>query len=434
MVVMWLRDETSSKRVAILNHEDRVRQFMRTFLQAHGKLPTQKEIREGAKGSSILTTAAWRKVRNEPEFSSSEFEESFVIHNDTATLTTKIEHEPFPSSIDKMVERFDVDTSVWRVKDFKVKTWRGLIGNQESMLQDWIQINFERILSLDEEEKIKALKASFQKFAESYAPPKFNIISKPKGDVLLEPVFSDVHFGLHSWGEETGYDYDLKIAERMYKEAGENLYSKMRHYRADRILMPVGNDLLHVDNPHNTTTKGTPQHSDSRWQKAYDVALENVLWSIDLFASIAPVEVVLVPGNHAAVMEELLGKAIQIFYRNTTHVNVDVRPMPRKYHRWETVQIGLTHGHGEKKASLPMLMMNEAKPNMAELQCLEFHTGHYHTRIVEELSGVVVRTVSALALSDSWHNQKGYKGNLHAVEGFVFSRDGFESSYIGRTG
>ncbi len=406
---------------------------MRSYLQDNGKLPTQLEVRTNVKGSTALTTQAWKRVRNEPEFTSEPvLEESFHVTNSTATLNVPIpKDEPF--SIEGMVERFKIDTSVWRVKDFKVKTWRGLIGEGKSILQDWVQINFERLITLDEEEKINALKSSFERFASKYAPSRFHIVTKAKGDVLLEPFFTDCHFGLHSWGEETGHDYDLKIAERMYKEAGENLYNKMKHHKADRVLMPIGNDLLHVDNPHNMTTKGTVQHTDSRWQKAYDVALENVIWSIDLFSTLAPVDVILVPGNHATVMETLLGKAVEIFYRNTNHVKVDVRPSPRKYYEWETVLIGLTHSHQEKKKDLPNIMSVEARPNLQIVETREWHTGHIHTQVVEEIQGVVIRSFPALALSDSWHHGKGYKGNLHAVQGLVFSRDGFESSYIGRT-
>jgi hypothetical protein len=37
-----------------------------------------------------------------------------------------------------------------------------------------------------------------------------------RADLLNLYVLTDAHFGKLAWGEETGSDYDLKIAEQMY--------------------------------------------------------------------------------------------------------------------------------------------------------------------------------------------------------------------------
>jgi hypothetical protein len=40
-----------------------------------------------------------------------------------------------------------------------------------------------------------------------------------RDDPLNQYVLTDAHFGKLAWGEETGSDYDLKIAEQMYLDS-----------------------------------------------------------------------------------------------------------------------------------------------------------------------------------------------------------------------
>jgi hypothetical protein len=415
------------------SHEDKVRDYLRSFLKQHHKFPTQQQVRKAGLGNTARVTEAWQSVRSEPEFSlESPSKSEFKTHGDTASLTVKLEKTKGIFSEKMMLERFGVDTNIWRVKEMQIKTWRGLIGDGKTVLQDWAFLKLERIISEGEHEKLEGLKNAYLSLAKKHSPKYPRLPKQKRGEFLLEPVFADVHFGKQAWGEETGASYDLKIAAEGYKSAGEDLFNKLKHYPANRILMPIGNDLLHVDNPMDTTTRGTPQQTDGRWQKAYRVALENVVWSIDLFSQLAPVDVVIVPGNHAAVMETLLGEHIKTWYRSNPSVTVDTTPKPRKYYQWKNVLLGLTHGDNEKKARLPNLMSFEAKPDLSKIVCREFHTGHLHTRVVEEFEGVTIRTLPALSGDDSWHNAKGFKGNLKACEGFVFSEKGFEASHVGR--
>jgi len=77
---------------------------------------------------------------------------------------------------------------------------------------------------------------------------------------LLEISLFDMHFGKMAWSEETGEDFDLKIAEKRFKDAVTNLLTKIDHKSVEKILFPIGNDLVNVDNKNNTTTAGTPRY------------------------------------------------------------------------------------------------------------------------------------------------------------------------------
>jgi hypothetical protein len=355
------------------------------------------------------------------------------VSGDTASLTVPLEKTKGVFSEKAMLERFGVDTTIWRVKEMQIKTWRGLIGEGKTVLQDWAFLKLERIISQSDHEKLEGLKAAYLDLAKKHSP-KYPKLPKPKrGEFLLEPVFTDTHFGMHSWGLETGQDYDLKIAAQHYRGAGEALYDKLKGYSGvDRVMMPIGNDLLHVDTLNQTTTRGTLQHTDSRPLKAFQVSLESVIWSIDLFMSLAPVDVVIVPGNHATLIEQIAGEYLKAWYRNNNRVTVDNSPSLRKYYTWRTGIIGLTHSDKEKKQKLPNIMNAEARPDLSKILWQEWHTGHTHTSTLDEINGVAIRTISPLVPSDSWHHSQGYVGNRRAAEGLVFSEKGFEASHVGR--
>jgi hypothetical protein len=64
----------------------------------------------------------------------------------------------------------------------------------------------------------------------------------------------------------------------------------------------------------------------------------------------------------------------------------------------------------------------------------EWHLGHVHHRTassfgaVDEIDGVVVRTLPSLAGRDAWHYQHGYIGGRRAVESYLWD---YERGLVG---
>lgn len=257
--------------------------------------------------------------------------------------------------------------------------------------------------------------------------------NKIKGEYLYEHDLPDIHYGKLGWGQESGEDYDIKIARRDVLDATESLITQCKHYPIEKILFPVGNDYFNVDNKENTTAHGTQQSEDVRWKKTFKLGRQLMVSIIDYLMQIAPVDVYVIPGNHDEERAFYLGDSLECWYHNCPNVKVNNSPKTRKYYPFGKNLIGLTHGYYEKMEKLPSLMPIEVPQLWAESKFREFHIGDKHHKKerhdiitkpqTEEVDGVVVRILSALTASDNWHYQKGYIGSLRSGTGFVFHAD-----------
>lgn len=269
----------------------------------------------------------------------------------------------------------------------------------------------------------------FTEAIKKHTPPQYPKLkySSTSGNAA-EISIHDLHFGSLCWGPETGQNYDIKIAQKIYLDAVLNLAAEIERFEPERILFPVGSDFFNVNSKLNMTVAGTPQDEDCRYQKTYVYGRRMVVMAVDLLMVIAPVDVVIVPGNHDEERAFYLGDSLSSWYRDTEAVVVDNSPTPRKYWKFGKCLVGLTHGDKEVKGTLPLIMATEEPKLWAETEYREWHTGHLHHKNTKsydyatESNGIRERILPSLAATDSWHKKKGY-GGLREAESFIWNRD-----------
>ena len=258
--------------------------------------------------------------------------------------------------------------------------------------------------------------------------PRFPRLARVRDPHLLEVSIFDTHFGKLAWQAETGNNYDLKIAQNIYREAVEDLLAKASGFPIERILFPIGNDFFHIDNLESKTTAGTPQDVDGRYWKIYDTGVQACIDAVEYLMQVAPVDVLWVPGNHDAVASGHLARSLNTFFRKTPRVSVDAEPLERKYYPYGPMVLGFTHGNEEKPSDLVPIMQNEARALLAT-RSLEIHRGHrhkakevVHTNADTFAGGVRVRDLPSLSGTDKWHYKHGYFGP-RAAEAYVWSKE-----------
>lgn len=281
-----------------------------------------------------------------------------------------------------------------------------------------------------EEIKTELALSDFSKEAKKYAPKEFNFnFEKKKKGFLYEIEMPDLHLGKLTWGDETGEDSDLKTQIEVAKQTTLELLSYTEHFPIQKILFPIGNDFYNVDNLQNTTTRGTPQQEDTRWQKTFKAGWQLAAELINMCANIAPVDVLIVGGNHDEQRTFFLGEVLSALYKNQKSIKIDNSPKMRKYYRYGKNLIGLTHGYHEKLKELKNLMALEVPEEWAKTNYREWHTGDKHHKedwvhkTHEGNNGVVVRILRSLTTPDAWHYQKGYVGVLRASESFLWDKN-----------
>ncbi len=254
-------------------------------------------------------------------------------------------------------------------------------------------------------------------------------IKKIRDPHLLYVGLHDHHFGKLAWAAETGENYDLKIAERLYQEAGQELVRKAQGFPIEKFILPLGHDFLHIDGYDNQTTAGTPQDVDGRFAKIFEVGQYAVIRLIDYLIGIAPVEVIWIPGNHDYQSSYMLSKTIEAWYRQSDRVKVDSAPRPRKRVHYGVNLIGCTHGYDERPAALPGIMAQEWPQEWSASTCREWLLGDKHkakeTRYVsaDTIDGVMIRILPSLAGTDLWHFKKGFLGgSTRSALGLLYSK------------
>ena len=245
-----------------------------------------------------------------------------------------------------------------------------------------------------------------------------------------EVCIFDPHLGKYAWAPETGTDYDSTIAEQCVRAAVGDLLEQSAPWRCEETILPVGNDLLHTDNYEGTTTAGTQQDRDTRFQLMFRRARGLVSWMISVCAERSNVRVVIIPGNHDSLSAWTLGEVLAAEYAHDPRVTFDGSPRKRKYVLYGKNLIGYAHGHNEPHKRLPEIMAAEVPDLWAASTSREWHVGHFHRSkvtqpiYVDDHAGCTVRVLRSLSGTDSWHASMGYVGGVRGAEAFVWRKSG----------
>lgn len=370
----------------------------------------------------------------------------FEQKGDNATLNfTGTESYPknHIKSLDELLEYCNVDKTIWDVARYRVNKWdvTAWADGFAKTVQNF-QVKADLVKKfVDVKERLVG--EVFLNMIKDYVPPIFHtnkstIPSKKLGENnLFEISIFDLHMGKLAWGGETGENYDTKIARQRFLESIENLVHRASGFEYSRILFPVGNDFFNSDTLFNTTTHGTQQDEDLRWQKTFNVGTRLLVDAINLLKQTGvPVDVMVIPGNHDFERSYYMGKYLEAWFNNDPAVTMYNGASPRKYYRFGKVLLGFTHGSEEKESSLPLLMATdiESKPLWSETLYHEWHLGHIHRkrnvnyrvvdnkqRTLSEDLGVTVRYLSSLTGTEEWHHKKGFVGAIKAADAFIWN-------------
>ena len=250
--------------------------------------------------------------------------------------------------------------------------------------------------------------------------PKYPKIkrTKCKDAHLLVVDPADIHIGKLCKAFETGQEYNSQIAVKRVKNGVQGLINKSQGFEIDKVLLVIGNDVLHTDTPKRTTTSGTPQDTDGMW---YDNFLDGIKLYVDLInmlIQVADVHVVFNPSNHDYTSGFYLAQLIATHFRLSKNVTFDVSISHRKYYKYGDNLIGTTHGDGAKNTDLPLLMAHESE-HWTSCKHRYIYTHHVHHKTSKDMMSVCVESLRSPSGADSWHYRNGYIHAPQAVEAFL---------------
>lgn len=345
-----------------------------------------------------------------------------------------VSHSPDIQTAEQLLEHVQIDQKVWEIASCEAGKWDSMakLGTPGDETLHRVPL-FRVVVRLRRRASAAigmwAAMESLIADAKRHAPKYQKIKRTPKESGLMAEIsVPDLHLGKLCWAAETGDDYDVKLAKSTFRNAVNQLASVAQTAGVERILFPVGNDFFNVDGKEGATAGGTPQDEDGRWQRTFVEGRKLLVDAIDMLREIAPVEVLIVPGNHDTERSFYLGEALSCWYHETDDVLIDNAPTTRKYRLWGKVLLGFTHGNEEAEKNLLGIFATEQPTLWGQSLFREAHLGHWHHRKervyqpISEANGFRVRYLSSLSAADAWHTSKGYSA-LRSAQMFLWQKD-----------
>lgn len=269
---------------------------------------------------------------------------------------------------------------------------------------------------------MEELEEWFNKLDKKYQPSKLYTNTIPTDGMLLEVPLVDVHYNKRSYEIEVGQEGTIAKTEEDFLKVISNIIERTKGKKIEKIVFPIGNDFYNTDTSENTTTRGTRQDVELRWQEMFLKGSELLIKGIDLLAEVAPVEVFYVAGNHDKMAGFYVTLVLSSWYRNDERVLVSKSSKTRKYIKFGKCLIGYTHGDKEKNKIFG-IMQQEQPRAWGETLYREWHLGHLHHEVTKENQGVIVRHLSSISPTDAWHYECGYVGSLQKAQAFLWDKN-----------
>lgn len=270
------------------------------------------------------------------------------------------------------------------------------------------------ITEQDNAKQIDTIRAAFEDMEP--AP----IVATPRhceSDLMTLYPIADAHIGMMAWGEETGEDYDTKIATaRLTSWIARAIASSPSSETA--VILDIG-DLTHADDQTNQTQKS--KHIldvDTRHFKTLDMTIQALATAIELAkAKHARVIVRILPGNHNPTTYMTILFAICERYRNEDRVQVQKVPGEFFIHQFGKCLIAAHHGDKAKAERIVLFLADQYAQIWGNTVHRFLWTGHLHHHKSQDIGGVQWEQLRAITAKDAWASSHGYtaRAQLQAI-------------------
>ena len=261
----------------------------------------------------------------------------------------------------------------------------------------------------DEQQAGLARQAVFEAMLEEIPPARpIKPVAITGTDLLNLYVLTDYHLGLLAWGEETGEDWDIKIAEKLLMDWFTAAIAQAP--KADVGLFCQLGDFLHFDGLLPITpASGNILDSDTRFQNIVRVAVRTTKQIIGMLRAKYPhVHVIMADANHdpagGAWLREMLASANQ----GDDSITVDTSPDTYYCYPWGETSLFFHHGHKRKPANIESVFAAKFRDIWGGSKYSYAHTGHMHHLKALEGNLMVVEQHRTLAAKDAFASRGGW--------------------------
>lgn len=328
---------------------------------------------------------------------------------------------------DVILKKFGYDEESWEVVSWTFGKWEVAIKDEKqnrvcTTIRARIKPRTEKNIPME-----KYVSVAKEVFEKEIKPIK--VVSKKQCEgldknKLLELTGIELHLGKMSWSGETGQDYDKNIARERFNTIYSEIMEQQEIEKCDTCLLCIGNDFFNSDTVNATTTKGTPQTNDLRWQKLFNIGLElytqMILGLSDRFNNI---EVRLQSGNHDKMASFYLYMALSCYFKDSKNIHFSQDYKDVQCFLWGKCGIFFSHGDSNLKRLIKSIPA-EFYEEWGKTTFRELHLGHLHKEVVvDDDSGMITRRIGSPTATDQWHYEERFIGATQKYQTFVWDKE-----------
>lgn len=221
-------------------------------------------------------------------------------------------------------------------------------------------------------------------------------------------VITDYHLSMLSHKEETGADWDLKIAsETLLAWFGQAISQAPD---AEVGVFAQLSDLLHADGLEPLTPASKHVLDvDTRFYKVVRTVIRLLRQIIDmLLAKHKRVHLVMADANHDPVSQIWLREWLAVLYENEPRITVDRSPSPYNAFEFGKVALFFHHGHKRKVSNVSEVFAAQFRELFGRTKYAYAHMGHFHSMDVKENNLMIVEQHRTLAAPDAYAARGGW--------------------------
>lgn len=251
-------------------------------------------------------------------------------------------------------------------------------------------------------EAIEAMKEEIPRLPPSEPPTSIN------HQLLNCYVITDYHLGMLSWKEETGDDWDIKIAEDLIVKWFRQAIAQSPNSK--QAVFAQLSDFLHFDGMDAVTPASKHLLDvDTRFAKLVRSAIRVLRIVIDMLLSKhQQVHIIMADANHDPVSQIWLREWFSVLYENEPRITVDKSPNPYNAFEWGKTALFFHHGHKRKVANVSEVFASQFREIYGRTKYAYAHMGHLHHLDIKENSMMIVEQHRTLAPADAYAARGGW--------------------------
>lgn len=293
---------------------------------------------------------------------------------------------------------------------YKIKGTSSLVDEFGNTKLQWVKTD------TDAERQVELMKAVIEGMKSEIVPVAPVKAARAKRDDKLLNLYtvSDFHLGMLAWADESGDDWDMKIAEDLFSRWFDAAFQKAPD--AGTGVINLLGDFAHFDSLVAVTpASGHALDADTRYQKLVRYMIRMVRRVVDMaLVKHKSVRLLIVQGNHDESGMIWLAEMFSTLYDNEPRVFVDTSPDVYKMVRHGKTTLFFHHGHKARFDAIEPVMIAKFRKAFGESVYSYAHVGHLHHQKIVESRNMIVEQHRTLAAKDAYASRGGWMSGRSA--------------------